>query len=457
MNTTQIYVLSGLILYFLVMIFIGWQQSRNQDHHGFVIGGRDVGLIPTLGSLAAGFRDGAGIIWWLGAAYSIGYGGLWLFVGVVVGFSIFTFIGPKVRALSKEREYITVGQMVQAQTGDITRKTVSAIILVFALLYMAMQLYVSGNIFSIVLGQPEWVGLTVVGTIVAFYLFAGGYGSVVKTDAIQFFLIFSLILVPFFLDLPMEEVKDFSSFMSMGWNDNIAFLLLGLFFPLATADTWQRVFSARNDRVIQTAFPLSGPFLIIMTLSLILLGYAAKQALPTDIDPSLVAFALFENNAFHPILLSFIGVVLVAITMSTLDTQTYLFTSTLLKDFIPDAVTNTRDKYIKTSKIIMVTALIVVGMIAIGITDLIKFLFDTASFLFILAPIFVLSATGWFKKNQALDKYLTATLMISAATYVYLFRTDAFDNMLNLYIPCAVSFVLALLGGLIFKNTKTTP
>ncbi len=450
MNTTQIYVLSGLLLYFILMIGVGWQQSRKQDHHGFVIGGRDVGLIPTLGSLAAGFRDGAGIIWWLGAAYSTGYGGLWLFIGVIFGFAVFMIVGPRVRAISKKEDYITIGQMIHAQTGKLTEKTSSLTILIFALLYMAMQLYVSGNIFSIVLGQPGWVGLAVVAVIVAFYLFAGGYGSVVKTDAIQFFLIVSLIAVPFFLDLPMNEVMDFSSFMGMGWNDTIAFLLLGFFFPLGSADTWQRVFSARNDKVIRTAFPLAGPFLIIMTLSLILLGYAAKVALPADIDPSLVAFALFENQAFHPILLSFIGVVMVAITMSTLDTQTYLFTSTLLKDFIPKTLTDNRVKYIRTSRIIMVVALAVVSVIAMSITDLIKFLFDTASFLFILAPIFFFSGIGWFKKNTNLDKYITAVIILCAGIFVYLFTSGAFDNMINLYIPCAISFALCTIGALLF-------
>lgn len=445
MSETQLVILGCILAYFALMIWIGYRQSKAQDHKGFVIGGREVGYIPTIGSLAAGFRDGAGIVLWIGFAYTVGYGGLWLFLGVLAGMLVFSVVGPRVRKLSIEYNYITVGQMIRHNIGKTTDRVSSLVILVFALLAMAIQLKVSGNLFATILGQAEWIGLAAVGVIVLFYLFEGGYGSVIKTDAIQFVVIVALIIVPFFMDLHKEDVLNYKSLGSFGWRDSIALAIIGFFYPIATADTWQRVFSAKNDSVIRWGFPLAAPFLVVMTLSLIFIGFGLKDSIPSDQTDQIV-FLMFQHEVLSTWLLSFIAVVLMAITMSTLDTQTYLFTATILKNFVPKAYTEKRDTYIKLSKIVMIVAMVVMGFIAMSIGDIIQFLWDATSLVFILAPIFVFSGFGWFKSSQSTDLYLTANIIVCIAIYIYMFTNGMLNDMLMTVVPAGVSIIGCTIG-----------
>ncbi len=444
MTHTQILILSAIGIYFAVMIIIGLLASRKQSHEGFVIGSRDVGYIPTIGSLATSFRDGMGILFWFGFGATTGYGGLWLIVGAIAGLVVYTIIGPRVRDIAKRHDYVTIGEMIRAQVGVVTERTTALIIIVFALLYSAMQLYVSGNLFAVVLGLDAWGGVWGVALVVGFYLFFGGYSTVVKTDAIQFFLIISLILIPLFFVPAREDVTNFASAFSLPADLSWALALIGFCFPLSSADTWQRVFSARNDNVIHYSFPLAGVMLGIMTLSLIFLGMAAKPYLGDNISTDNAFFLIFEGNYIAPWLLAFIAVVTMAICMSTLDTMSYLGAATIAKNFMPPRITEKREQYVLTSRIIMLVTLVGMAIVAMTITDVIQFLFDTASLLFILTPVYVAVAFGLpHHKHRRTDVMMTLATVISALFYLFLFVNEYFDKYaLTMLAPVALNIVL---------------
>ena len=454
MDRITLYIILGLAAYFLLMIIIGINQGRKTAHRGFVIGARNVGILPTLGSLASGFRDGAGIVFWIGVAYTLGYATLWAILGALAGFSIYALAGPKARKIAKKHDYVTIGNMIRDRVGPITKKLTALLIVTFALLYMALQLTVSATIFATILDQPRWLGTVLVAIIVIFYLFAGGYGSVVKTDLIQFFLILGLILLPLFVPLS-ENAYDLSSFLKVEEAQSASYFLLLLCWPLASADNWQRVFSARNDRVIRVAFPLAGPVLIIMTLSMILLGYAAQAVLPAGLEADAVAFAMFEYKAFPAVVLAYIAVALVAICMSTLDTQSYLLTSTLIKDILPENWSRKRKEYIRLSKIILVTGVTIISVISLMVNDIVQALFEAGSLLFTLIPLYLLCALDLFDPSKKLDKMITGSLILSVGLYLTLFMSGLYDqNLLYLFLPVGLSILL--IGGLSVLQSKTT-
>ena len=152
-----------------------------------MIGNRNVGFIPTMGSLSAGFRDGGGIVFWVGAGATFMFGGLWLFLGVLLSLLFLAYIGPSVRQRALERDYITIGQIIKNELGGKTEKVTSLIVTVFALLMVGLQLFVSGNLVSSISPLSAELSILLVAVTVGFYLLIGGYGNVIKTDAIQFF------------------------------------------------------------------------------------------------------------------------------------------------------------------------------------------------------------------------------------------------------------------------------
>jgi SSS family solute:Na+ symporter len=445
MSSLQIILLSAIGAYFLVMILIGLLASRKQDHEGFVIGNRNVGYIPTMGSVASSFRDGSGIVFWVGFGLVTGYGGLWVFIGSTVGFLFYGLFANRCRKISEEKGYLTVGDMLRDNTGPITEKLASLIIVSLALVGVAMQLYVSGNLISIIIDIPAWTGVFSVATVVALYLFFGGYESVIKTDAIQFFLILSLIIVSFSNPPPIESITNFASLGALGWRDSLVFFTFGFAYAFAMPDGWQRVFSARSSKVIVIAFPLAGLFMIIMTISLLFLGMSAKPFLP-DMEANDVFFAIFENQVFSVPILAFIAVVTMAITMSTLDTYTYVFTSSLTRNFLPQQMTESRNRYIYVSRILFLIVLITMSILALTISDIIEVLFSVTSVMAILGPVYIFTALGYFSPSKRTDIITSLCITVSLTVYAVFYFKGYMDDYLYLLIPTGLCFCFCILS-----------
>lgn len=459
MTQTQQLILAAILTYFAAMIIIGLLASRNQDHQGFVIGHRSVGYIPTMATLSAGFRDGMGLVFWVGFGALSGYGGLWMLLGLIIGMCFYSFVGPKVRDYAEKHDYITIGEIIRARLGVNTERLTALYIVIFALIYIAVQLYVSGNLFAKVLGMEPYIGVCSVAAIVGMYLFFGGYSTVVKTDAVQFFLILSLIALPIFFTPSTEDVLAFGTLFSPTFLDISAFFLLGLFFPLSSADIWQRVFSARDKKVIQYSFPLSGVMLVIMTLSLIYLGMAAKPYIDASWNNDQILFSLFEGDFIAAPLLAFIAVVFMAISMSTLDTNCYLLGSTLAKNFVPNSITADRDSYIRFTRIVFILILVSMSFLALSITDVVKFLFDCVGILFVLVPVYIYTALGLFSKSRTMDMMVSASIFISGALYLYMILGAHIEQFIMSMIPVGVSIALCTLcviAGRFLPNDQTT-
>jgi Na+/pantothenate symporter len=107
--------------------------------------------------------------------------------------------------------------------------------------------------------------------------------------------------------------------------------------------------AARSDRVIRIGFLVSAIFLIIMSLSLIWLGMVSEGVLPSNTEASEVLFQLFQQRALPTVLLTFLVVVIMAITMSTMDTFCYLFSSSISKKILSPEITDSPIKYIRVS------------------------------------------------------------------------------------------------------------
>lgn len=440
-------ILGAIIAYFLFMIIIGIKAGRSETHEGFVIGSRNVGYIPTIGSLASSFRDGMGVIFWFGFGATVGYGGIWLFFGVIAGLFVYTFIGPHIRATAKENDYVTVGEMLRDRMGIITERLSGLVILTFAMMYIAVQLYVSGHLFAEVLQMSPSIGVWTVAFVVGFYLFFGGYSTVVKTDGVQFFLILSLLIVPFFFTPRTEDLTNFSTFFTLGITDIVALNIIGFLFTISTADAWQRLFSARDDKVIRYGFPVAGIFLIIMTLSLIFMGMAAKPYLGDAIGADDAFYQIFKGDYIPTFLLAYIAVIVMAICMSTLDTFCYLSAATLAKNFFPPALTEKRNSYIYFSQIVMVLILITMSVLALTLTDVILFVFNAASLLFVMAPVYIYAALGYpKKKEQETDAMIAISVFFGIIIYLYLFSEGALDKMIMTLVPVIVSFILTTLS-----------
>jgi len=459
MDTLKITLIISMGVYFLIMILTSLTSRRKEKQDEFIIANRNLGAIPIISSLSASFRDGTGIIAWTGFGFSIGYGGIWLMLGVLLAMFVYSGFGPRIRQSSIEHNAITVGELIRVAIGPITEKLSTGLVLIFSLVIISIQLYVAGSLFAEIIELDHWLGMVIVAIIVGSYLILGGYSAVVKTDVIQFFLILSVILIPSLALTDHQLIFEFSSIVSFPALDRLALFLMGFFFVMSSADVWQKIFAARNDAVIKTSFPVSGIMLIFMTVSLVWLGMTAKDLLTGHIESGQVLFELFNQGVLPTWMLGLLSIVVLAITMSSLDTYCYLFSSSLLKNFLFAKKTDNEENlkhYIKINRLVMLSVLLLSVLMAIVISDIIQTIFSAASLLFILSPIYIALGFGWFKHTPQLDRLLSFSIVISLVVYISLFVHGDFENMIMLVVPVVVNIVLMLVMHIYMRFRKYT-
>ncbi len=439
-------------LYFLLLVAIGIYLVRREDNQGFIIGNRNVGIIPTMASLAASFRDGGGIALWITSGIMIGYGNIWLIFGVMFGMIYHYCIGPQLRLKAIEHNYVTISQVVRDRVGTYTEKMSSIIILMFAVMLIGLQFNVSGNMFANILDIPAWMGVSVVAIVLSMYLAIGGYKSVIITDTLQFFFILSLGLIPFMVMPQASDVLDFGTLMSNPIEDNIALFLIGVILMLVLPDAYQRIFSAKSGKVIKWAFPLCGLMLLYMTLTLIWLGMGLKFNIP-DLDPAKAYVTMFlRDDVINPWALGFIAMIILAITMSTQSANAYNFVSIIGKNFFTKRFENNDKAYITFSRVTMVVLIVITAILSLAIGNAVQFIFDAMSLIYTLAPLYLVAMLGNQNKSAFMDKGLALALLITIIVYFTMFASGIFAiKLMYSLAPVFVSATLSLIVLLIAK------
>lgn len=440
-------------LYFLLLVGVGLWLARKESRQDFIIGSRQVGTIPTVASLAASFRDGGGVALWITAGLTVGYGYMWLLLGVMVTVFMYNFIGSALRKEAIERNYVTIGQVVADRIGPFAEKTSSFVSLVFTFLLIALQFNVSGSMFAEILHIPAWQGVAMMCAVLMLYLVIGGYKSVVITDTLQVFFIVSLAVIPFLVPPALQDMTDVGSVLNASVSDAIALFLIGFFLIVNLPEAWQKVFSARNDGVIKAAFPLTGLLLTFMTLTLVWLGMGLKTHMP-DIDPEKAYIAMFSHpDLLSPWVLGYISMVILAVTMSCGSANTYAFISTLGKNFFGQSLAKSEKDYVLFARAAMVVTLVLTATLSLFIDDVVQYMFDIISIVYILTPIYLIAALVRPKKSAFLDKGLSGAVVLTGLVYIYIYATGFLQQeLIHAMLPALLSIVLCLIVLLIAKK-----
>ena len=438
-------------LYACAMIGVGVFAARNQNKDGYIIGNRNLNLFQMAASTGAEFRDAAFVAFWITFSYLYGYAILLVVIPSFIIQLSYIWIGPKVRKLAHERNYIMPGRMIRDFVGPTSQYTAVLFILFLTIAFGAAQLFVLGKIISSATDFSEPFIIITIATIIGFYLWTGGFGSVIKTDIIQFFIILGMVSLPFFLTIETDALLDWKSLGNMPISD-----LFYLSFPIAVGayanyGVWQRIFAARDDTAAAYAPSFSGIFFIINTLGLVFIGLAARTIFPADIEPGDILTLLFQLETLSPFLLSFIILVMFAMGMSTYDTNAYAFSSSILRDFTFISARTEQDHYIKYNRIATIAFILLTVTMAVSYESLVNLTLGLISVFNLPSIIYLCAALGLLKKDKFLDVGLSASVWISTATFIYLFAIGAFENsMANTIIPTCV--MLALSCGVILVS-----
>src|SRR5690625_3540464 len=153
MMSDRTFQIAALVLYFVVMLGIGfYAYRRTTDHEDYMLAGRR--LNPVTAALSAGASDMSG---WLmmglpGAIYATGLIEGWIAVGLTIGAYLnWRYIAPRLRAYTETaKNSITIPSFFENRLHDRSRSlrvAYCAIVLVFFPFYVFSLMVAGGEFF----------------------------------------------------------------------------------------------------------------------------------------------------------------------------------------------------------------------------------------------------------------------------------------------------------------------
>lgn len=327
-----------IFAYFLFVIYIGFRLigERSRDISVFLLAGRRLSLPSFIATLVSTWYGGI-----LGVGeFSYKYGiSNWLVFGLpyYLAAAIFAlFIAKKARRL----QLYTIPDQLNRHYG----KTASMIGagFVFVMTVPAAYVLMLAVLLKFLFGLPLIWGL-IVGTLFSTcYVLIGGFRSVIRTDILQFSLMFG----SFMLILPVAVFKfgglDFlqanlppAHFVWHGGN-GVQYIIVWYFIALATLvepGFYQRCFAAKNEKVAQRGILYSIIFWIFFDFMTTTTGLYARAILPNLTDP-VTSYLALGAKLLPPVAFGLFVTGLLATIMSTIDSYSFLAAMTLGRDLI---------------------------------------------------------------------------------------------------------------------------
>lgn len=451
----KVIILITLGTYVGALILLALRDARRHTVAKFMIAERQVGWFGTMASIAGNLRDGAGLAAWVLLGIYYGFGALWLTTGLALALLLLGLFAPEIRRLAGEGDYITVNQLIAARVGRHTARLSVHVIAVTALLYAGAQVYVSGRLFASLLAIPAPLGMALTALVVGTYIAVGGYATTIRTGIVQWCIIMVIVVLPWIVGRSGSLSVGLETLTSPGLASGLAFAGISFLVTFSSADIWQLLFSASSPRTARTGFLVTIPVYYLISVGLVLFAYAVRSAVGPGVAPGDAFFALFSLPSIPPFVLAIVGVFVAAAVMSTLDSQVFLFTSTVVRELLPSNVDSNSPLMEKRSRVVLMGTMAVLALVAASIGNIIEFLFSAVTLGTVLTPVLLLAV---LRPNcgERFDKLVTGAVLVAAVVYAVLFAKGAFANLALTLVPASIATGLCGLAYVLTGRNLST-
>jgi len=435
-------------LYFLVLIIIGYVSSRKQKDEDFLIAERKLGVWSTMATVNAS-KTGSILMIFVALVYVWGFSALWYFIGMIVGMAV--FIPFSLRLKEKSNRYYTLAHYFRYNYGK-TPAVFASVITIFIMVgFLVMNLIAGTKIFAFFTGWSFWICSIIMILVVIIYLWMGGFKAVVKTDFIQYI---SMVFIIIILSIALFNGSLVSgidwNFFNASIGTMTGFFIVGLLFPFAMPDMWQRVYSARNKDTLKKGLILSILVYALFAFLLALVAVIIKARFP-GIDPDIALIYGFEQ-LLPSGLLGLAVVLLFGAVMSSIDTYIFTAASVIVQDFYK---LNKKNTVRKIRQIILILAFIGT-LLSIVIQDLIISAYIFVSVIIVLA-IPVIST--WIRnKIQPLTLtfgFLFGITSVAILLFLYTFFLGSIQPVIAV-IALIITVIGLLVGGFVGHVQKSS-
>ncbi|MBO8132116.1 MAG: sodium:solute symporter family protein [Candidatus Marinimicrobia bacterium] len=328
---------SVIVLYFVILGYIGIKSGKKtrNDAEDYLLASRKLTLPAFVATLVST---------WYGGILGIGefiynYGILnWFAMGLpyyIFAIIFAFFLAGRIR----NKNQFTIPDLLYNEYGKVPGLIGS--VLVFILVTPAPYYLMIGYILSVILGLPFWISFFIGAIASTFYLFRGGFKSVVSTDILQFILMFLGFLILFSIcviklggfeylkgNLPDTHLEPLGG-------QRFSFLVVWFFIAMWTIVDpafYQRCYSAINQKTAKNGMLVSVLFWMIFDFLTLSVGLYARANLE-GINPTL-SFIILSDKLLPPFLKGLFFVAIFATIMSTMDSLSFLSSMTFARDII---------------------------------------------------------------------------------------------------------------------------
>jgi sodium/proline symporter len=289
-----------------------------------------------------------------GMGYAVGIHALWIVLGEVLGVTLsWVVVALPFKEYTDRYDAITVPDYLEARFRDtrhVFRLISLIIILSMVTVYTAAQLTAIGIAFDAFLATGYGTGVIIGTVIILYYTSVGGFKAVAYSDLLQGILMFlGLLILPI---VGFVAAGGWAAVMSGLFAENPAFLRpmgeLGLSVPgvisavgfvgigfafLGAPQLLTRFMSARNRQEIVKGSLIAVVCIIFFDIGAVFAGIAGRSLFPGLADPETI-LPLMSVELFPPIFTGIFLIIVLAASMSTVDSLLILASSAVVRDVI---------------------------------------------------------------------------------------------------------------------------
>ena len=408
---------SLIVVYLLVLLALGFARRVKSDSSAteMILGGRVLTLPALVASLVST---------WYGGILGVGeftylYGvSNWLVFGLpyYLAAGLFAIFLAK---RARESEVLTIPDKL-AEVYDDKTAALGALIIYFMTVPAAYVLML-GVLAEYLFGWPLWVGVVAGSALSIVYVYLGGFNSVVRTDILQFglmFVGFAVLLVAAVgeyggVDFLLAHLPD----VHLTWHGGNSGLYIASWYVIALATLiepafYQRCYAARTPSVARSGIFISIAAWAVFDFMTTSCGLYARAILPNLTDP-VGSFPALAEHLLPAGLLGLFALALLATVMSTVDSYSFLAGSTFGNDLLR------RMGWIDESQVTRFTriGIVVSSVLAIGLALFFRsvvdiwYLFGTLGTPALLVPVFA----AFVARNRRLSPPTARVAIVAGA------------------------------------------
>ncbi|WP_442109045.1 sodium:solute symporter [Pseudomonas sp. NUPR-001] len=433
-----------VLIYAAGMLGLGWYGMRKaKTHEDYLVAGRNLGPSLYMGTMAATVLGGASTVGTVKLGYVHGISGFWLCAALGLGIiALNLFLAKPLLRL----KIFTVTQVLEQRYNPMARQASAVIMLAYALMIAVTSTLAIGTVLQVLFDMQFWAAILLGGGVVVVYSTIGGMWSLTLTDIVQFVIKtvgLMFVLLPICLyrvggwdELVAKLPSASFSLTTIGWDTIITYFLIYFFGILIGQDIWQRVFTARDEKVAKRAGTVAGVYCVVYGLVCALIGMAAHVLLP-DLANANNAFAAIVKSALPDGIRGLVIAAALAAMMSTASAGLLAASTVLTEDLLPKLRGGKQSSLAVNRLFTLLTGITVLG-IALVVEDVISALTLAYNLLVggMLVPL--IGAIYW---KRATTAGAITSMALGFVTALAFMVKDGMDANTPIYYSLAIALV----------------